>query len=183
MFFANNDNFEFALVWCNFGNFTFCVLFSGLKFPSVLFPCLDFKSLLLRCIRVLVKREVMPCSGKYTIVGTTQNPAFIICLDFFLSSISDPGWPETPDTALSICLYFFAPNIRQTHRHFYLASSIVSWFAGAKVQSAIKKYSEPILVFADLHLFFFAAYITPVVSGSITWRGLCREFFSQAEGT
>ena len=72
MFFANNDNFEFALVWCNFGNFTFCVLFSGLKFLSVLFlmlfSCLDFKSLLLRCIRVLVKREVMPCSGKYTIV-------------------------------------------------------------------------------------------------------------------
>ena len=153
MFFANNDNFEFALVWCNFGNFTFCVLFSGLKFPSVLFPCLDFKSLLLRCIRVLVKREVMPCSGKYTIVLAHRKTLHSSSV-FFLSSISDPGWPETPDTALSICLYFLAPNIRQTHRHFYLASSIVSWFAGAKVQSAIKKYLEPILVFADLHLSF-----------------------------
>ena len=77
VFFANNGNFEFALFWCNFRNFTFCVLFSGLKFPSVLFfmffPCLDFKSLLLRCIRVLVKREVMPCSGKYTIVLASRN--------------------------------------------------------------------------------------------------------------
>ena len=50
-----------AIFGANISVFAISLVFSmsGLK---------DLKSLLLRCIRVLVKREVMPCSGKYTIV-------------------------------------------------------------------------------------------------------------------